>query len=110
MPEWDLIIYSDDNQKNVKNRLRISEKEMTAAGQHGKATILVDEEGKEWLVKIFSNLIDFEVKEIFNLDVDIKDSPEQSRDRLHLWRILKEMKRLFENRSYMYLAHSIIIK
>jgi hypothetical protein len=91
MPEWDLIIFSDDKQKNVKNRLRISEKEMTAAGQHGKATILVDEEGKEWLVKVFSNLIDFEVKEIFNLDVDIKDSPEQSRDRLHLWRIFNEI-------------------
>ena len=89
--KWDLIIYSDDDQKQVKNRLRISEKQMTAAGQHGKATILVDDQEREWLVKIFSNLIDFEVQEIFNLDVDIKDSPEQSRDRLHLWRLLNEI-------------------
>ena len=54
---WDLIIYSDDDQKNVTNRFRISEKQMTAEGQHGKATILVDEKGKEWLVKVFSNII-----------------------------------------------------
>ncbi len=112
MPEWDLIIYSDDDQQSVKNRLRISEKQMTAAGQHGKATILIDEQGKEWLVKIFSNLIDFEVKEIFNLDVDIRDAPERSRDRLHLWRILNEItasqlgKRLFLNVPSTYMICS----
>ena len=112
MPEWDLIIYSDDNQQSVKNRLSISEKEMTAEGQHGKATILIDEQGKEWLVKIFSNLIDFEVKEIFNLDVDIRDAPERSRDRLHLWRILNEItasqlgKRLFLNVPSTYMICS----
>ena len=91
MSKWDLIIYSDVQKKNVKHRFQLSEKKLAASGQHGKATILVEESGKEWLVKIFGNLIDFEVKEIFNLDVDIKDTPEKSRDRLHLWRILNEL-------------------
>ena len=107
---WDLIIYSDDDQKNVTNRFRISEKQMTAEGQHGKATILVDEKGKEWLVKVFSNLIDFEVKEISNLDVDIKDSPEQSRDRLHLWRILNEITASkLGNRLFLNVPHTYMI-
>ena len=91
MSKWDLIIYSDDQKKNVKHRFQLSEKKLSASGQHGKATILIEESGKEWLVKTFGNLIDFEVKEIFNLDVDIKDTPERSRDRLHLWRLLNEI-------------------
>lgn len=91
MSEWDLIIYSDDQKKNVKHKFQLSTKKLSASGQHGKATILVEESGKEWLLKTFGNLIDFEVKEIFNLDVDIKDTPERSRDRLHLWRLLNEI-------------------
>ncbi len=91
MSEWDLIIYTDDQKKNVKYSFRLSAKKLSASGQHGKATILIEESGKEWLVKTFGNLIDFEVKEIYNLDVDIKDTPERSRDRLHLWRLLNEI-------------------
>jgi len=91
MSEWDWIIYCDDQKKNVKYRFQLSAKKLSASGQHGKATILIEESGKEWLVKTFENLIDFEVKEIFNLDVDIKDTAERSRDRLHLWRLLNEI-------------------
>ena len=91
MAKWDLIIFKDDNQKEIENRFRISEKKLSAEGQHGKATIFVDELGQEWLLKIFSKIIDYENKEILNLDVDIKDSPERSRERLHLWRLLNEL-------------------
>ena len=41
---------------------------MTAAGQHGKAIILVDAQRKEWLLKTFSKIIDFEEEKISDLD------------------------------------------
>lgn len=91
MAKWDLIIFKDDNHKELDNRFKITEKKLAAAGQHGKATIFVDEHGREWLLKTFSKIIDYENKEIMNLDVDIKDSPEKSRERLHLWRLLNEI-------------------
>ncbi|MHA2053286.1 MAG: hypothetical protein ACXACP_04345 [Candidatus Hodarchaeales archaeon] len=91
MSKWDLIIFKDDNHQEVENRFKLSDKKLAAEGQHGKATIFIDEHGKEWLLKIFSKLIDYETKEILNLDVDIKDSPEKSRERLHLWRLLNEI-------------------
>ncbi len=91
MPEWDLILYTDEKQKNVLNKLKLSDKTLSAAGQHGKATILVDHQGKEWLLKIFSNILDLEVKKVSDLDIDIQDTPERSRDRLHLWRVLNEI-------------------
>ena len=64
---------------------------MEAAGQHGKAIILVDEQGKEWLLKTFSNIIDFDLEKISDLEVDIEDSPEESRHRMHLWRVMNEL-------------------
>ncbi len=91
MSEWDLVLYTDDKRKNVKNKLKLSDKTLSAAGQHGKATILVDHQGKEWLLKVFSHIIDFDVKKVSDLEVDIQDTPERSRDRLHLWRALNEM-------------------
>ncbi len=91
MSEWDLILYTDDKQKNVKNKLKLSDKTLSAAGQHGKATILIDNKGKEWLLKVFSKILDLDVKKVSDLDIDIKDTPERSRDRLHLWRVLNEI-------------------
>lgn len=91
MSEWDLVLYTDDKRKNVKNKLKLSDKNLSAAGQHGKATILVDHQGKEWLLKVFSHIIDFDVKNVSDLEVDIQDTPERSRDRLHLWRALNEI-------------------
>ncbi|MHA2224234.1 MAG: hypothetical protein ACXAC8_03455 [Candidatus Hodarchaeales archaeon] len=91
MTDWDLIIFETQKKESILNRLRITKKDMTAAGQHGKATVLIDEKGKEWLLKTFSNIIDFEMKKILDLDVDIEESPEQSRDRMHLWRAFSEL-------------------
>ncbi|MHA2154728.1 MAG: hypothetical protein ACXABU_05275 [Candidatus Hodarchaeales archaeon] len=91
MSEWDLVLYIDDKQKEVYNKLKLSDKTLAAAGQHGKATILVDNEGKEWLLKVFSHIIDFDVKKVSDLDIDIQDTPEKSRERLHLWRVLNEI-------------------
>ena len=64
MSEWDLVLYTDDKQKEVYNKLKLSDKKLSAAGQHGKATMLVDNEGKEWLLKVFSHIIDFDVKKV----------------------------------------------
>ncbi|MHA1994443.1 MAG: hypothetical protein ACW97Z_07895 [Candidatus Hodarchaeales archaeon] len=91
MSEWDLVLYIDDKQKEVYNKLKLSDKTLAAAGQHGKATMLVDNEGKEWLLKVFSHIIDFDVKKVSDLDIDIQDTPEKSRERLHLWRVLNEI-------------------
>ncbi|UCG89803.1 MAG: hypothetical protein JSU57_04920 [Candidatus Heimdallarchaeota archaeon] len=91
MDDWDLVIFKTPNKKAVRNRFRLTEKTMTAAGQHGKATVLEDENGKEWLLKTFANIIDFELKEIQDLEVDLKESPEDSRDRMHLWRTFNEL-------------------
>ncbi|MHA1215232.1 MAG: hypothetical protein ACTSPG_08030 [Candidatus Hodarchaeales archaeon] len=91
MTEWDLIIYDNSTSKNVVNRFRLTERLMDKGGQHGRSTILVDSQGKEWLLKIFNNLIDFELKELHNLEVDIHESPERNRKRMHLWRILNEL-------------------
>lgn len=91
MADWDLILFESPDKKEVRNRLRLSEKIMTAAGQHGKATVLEDENGKEWLLKTFANIIDFELKEIQDLEVDLKESPEDSRGRMHLWRTFNEL-------------------
>ncbi|MFX0211448.1 MAG: hypothetical protein ACFFDT_36050, partial [Candidatus Hodarchaeota archaeon] len=91
MDEWDLVIFDTPDKKAVCNRFRLTEKTMTAAGQHGKATVLEDENGKEWLLKTFANIIDFELKEIQDLEVDLKESPEDSRDRMHLWRTFNEL-------------------
>ncbi len=91
MSEWDLVLYTDDKQKEVYNKLKLSDKKLSAAGQHGKATMLVDNEGKEWLLKVFSHIIDFDVKKVSDLDIDIQDTPEKSRERLHLWRVLNEI-------------------
>lgn len=91
MDDWDLVIFETPDKKAVRNRFRLTKKTMTAAGQHGKATILEDEDGKEWLLKTFANIIDFEVKEIQDLEVDLKESPEDSRSRMHLWRTFNEL-------------------
>ncbi|MHA1977906.1 MAG: hypothetical protein ACW98I_13445 [Candidatus Hodarchaeales archaeon] len=91
MSEWDLILYKDDKQKEVLNRLKLSDKTLSAEGQHGKATMIIDEQGKEWLLKIFPHIIDFDIKNILDLEIDIQDTPERSRDRLHLWRVLNEI-------------------
>ena len=91
MDDWDLVIFETDDKKAVRNRFRITEKAMTAAGQHGKATVLLDEQGKEWLLKAFPNLIDFELNKILDLEVDLQESPEESRHRMHLWRVLNEL-------------------
>jgi len=91
MSEWDLVLFTDDKQKKVLNKLKLSEKTLSAAGQHGKATMLVDNQGKEWLLKVFSHIIDFDVKKVSDLDIDIQDTPEKSRERLHLWRVLNEL-------------------
>lgn len=89
--KWDLVIFETQEKKAVINRFRITKKTMTAAGQHGKAIILVDEQRKEWLLKTFSKIIDFEEEKISDLEVDIQDSPEESRHRMHLWRVLNEL-------------------
>ena len=91
MDDWDLVIFETYDKKAVRNRFRITEKAMTAAGQHGKATVLLDEQGKEWLLKAFPNLIDFELNKILDLEVDLQESPEESRHRMHLWRVLNEL-------------------
>jgi hypothetical protein len=91
LSDWDLIIFETQEKKSVRNRFRISEKEMTAAGQHGKATVLEDENGKEWLLKTFGNIIDFEVNKIMDLEVDIHESPDEGRHRMHIWRVLNEL-------------------
>ncbi len=91
MAKWDLVVFETQEKKEVRNRFRITKKAMTAAGQHGKAIVLIDEQGKEWLLKSFSKFIDFEMKKILDLEVDIEDSPEESRHRMHLWRVLNEL-------------------
>jgi hypothetical protein len=91
MAKWDLIIYEAPDKKEIRNRFRLTKKIMTAAGQHGKATILVDEKKNEWLLKTFANIIDFELKEVQDLEVDLKESPEDSRGRMHLWRTFNEL-------------------
>lgn len=91
MSDWDLVIFETPEKKEVINRFRLTEKTMETAGQHGKAIILVDEQGKEWLLKTFSNIIDFDLEKISDLEVDIQDSPEESRHRMHLWRVLNEL-------------------
>ena len=91
MNSWDLVIFETPEKKNVIGRFRITQKTMETAGQHGKAIILVDDQGKEWLLKTFSNIIDFDLEKISDLEVDIHDSPEESRDRMHLWRVLNEL-------------------
>lgn len=91
LDDWDLVIFETSDKKAVRNRFRITEKAMTAAGQHGKATVLLDEQGKEWLLKAFPNLIDFELNKILDLEVDLQESPEESRHRMHLWRVLNEL-------------------
>ncbi|MFX1422978.1 MAG: hypothetical protein ACFFB2_11745 [Promethearchaeota archaeon] len=91
MDNWDLVIFETPDKKAVLNRFRLTEKTMSAAGQHGMATILEDDNGKEWLLKTFANIIDFELKEILDLEVDLKESPEDSRDRMHLWRTFNEL-------------------
>ncbi|MFX0183770.1 MAG: hypothetical protein ACFE95_11870 [Candidatus Hodarchaeota archaeon] len=91
MSDWDLIIFETQDKKSILNRFKISEKEMTVAGQHGKATVLEDENGKEWLLKTFGNIIDFEVNKIMDLEVDIHESPDEGRHRMHIWRVLNEL-------------------
>ncbi len=91
MLNWDLIIYENSNKREIVNRFRITDEKMRIEGQHGHSIILKDEKGQSWLLKIFKNIIDFELKEVFNLDVDINDTPEKSRDRMHLWRIMNEL-------------------
>lgn len=91
MSDWDLVIFETPEKKDVINRFRLTEKTMETAGQHGKAIILLDEQGKEWLLKTFSNIIDFDLETISDLEVDIQDSPEESRHRMHLWRVLNEL-------------------
>ncbi len=91
MSDWDLVIFETPEKKDVINRFRLTEKTMETAGQHGKAIILLDEQGKEWLLKTFSNIIDFDLEKISDLEVDIQDSPEESRHRMHLWRVLNEL-------------------
>ncbi|MFX0051472.1 MAG: hypothetical protein ACFFAJ_06980 [Candidatus Hodarchaeota archaeon] len=91
MNDWDLIIFETQDKKAIHNRFRISEKKMTAEGQHGKATILEDENGKEWLLKTFGNIIDFEMNKIMDLEVDIHESPDEGRHRMHIWRVLNEL-------------------
>jgi hypothetical protein len=91
MSSWDLVIFETQEKKAVTNRFRITEKTMETEGQHGKAIILIDEKGKEWLLKTFSNIIDFDLEKISDLEVDIQDSPEESRHRMHLWRVLNEL-------------------
>ena len=91
MAKWDLTIYESPDKKEVRNRFRLTKKTMTAAGQHGKAIILEDENKKEWLLKTFANIIDFELKEVQDLEVDLKESPEDSRGRMHLWRTFNEL-------------------
>jgi len=90
MAKWDLIIYEAPDKMEIRNRFRLTKKTMSAAGQHGKATILIDDKKKEWLLKTFANIIDFEHKEIQDLEVDLKESPEESRGRMHLWRTFNE--------------------
>ncbi|MHA2074588.1 MAG: hypothetical protein ACW97X_08210 [Candidatus Hodarchaeales archaeon] len=91
MSSWDLVIFETPEKKEVVNRLRLTEKTMETAGQHGKAIILADEQGKEWLLKTFSNIIDFDLEKISDLEVDIEDSAEESRHRMHLWRVMNEL-------------------
>ena len=91
MAKWDLTVFDNKEKTEVRNRFRITKKAMTAAGQHGKAIVLIDEQGKEWLLKTFSKFIDYEMKKILDLEVDIEDSPEESRHRMHLWRVLNEL-------------------
>jgi len=91
MNDWDLIIYEDATKKSVQNRFQITDRRLDVIGQHGQSVILRDEQDEEWLLKIFENIIDFELKEIFNLDVDIEDTPDESRERMHLWRVLNEL-------------------
>jgi hypothetical protein len=91
LSDWDLIIFENQDKRVIQNRFRLSEKKMTAAGQHGKATVLEDESGKEWLLKTFGNIIDFEINKIMDLEVDLHESPEESRHRMHIWRVLNEL-------------------
>ncbi|NHJ02770.1 MAG: hypothetical protein EAX86_11590 [Candidatus Heimdallarchaeota archaeon] len=91
MKDWDLVIYDSEKAGQVINRFCITEKTLAAAGQHGKAIILTDEHGKDWLLKTFSNIIDFEMEKILDLEVDIKASPEDSQSRMHLWRVFNEL-------------------
>ena len=91
MSDWDLVIFETSEKKDVINRFRLTEKTMETAGQHGKAIILLDEQGKEWLLKTFADIIDFDLEKISDLEVDIQDSPEESRHRMHLWRVLNEL-------------------
>jgi len=91
MVNWDLTIFDSTTKSNIVNQFRLTEQVMETAGQHGHAIILKDMYGGEWLLKIFSNIIDFELKEIQNLEVDIEESPEVNQERMHLWRILNEL-------------------
>ncbi|MFW9778277.1 MAG: hypothetical protein ACFFE8_05420 [Candidatus Heimdallarchaeota archaeon] len=88
--QWDVIIYEDSSKKVVNTRLRLTKDTLAVAGQHGKATVLIDEHEQEWLLKTFNNLIDHEVNMMYDLDVDIEGSPEEGKDRMHLWRVLCE--------------------
>lgn len=73
-----------------KIQLILTDKTLDEQGQHGKATILEDEQGQQWLLKLFKKSIDVESHKINLLDVDIKANPEDMKDRLHLWRALNE--------------------
>ncbi len=91
MKDWDLVIYDSEQKKQIINQFRITEKTLAAAGQHGKAIILTDANGDDWLLKTFSNIIDFEMEKILDLEVDIQASPEDSQSRMHLWRVFNEL-------------------
>ncbi|MFW9993628.1 MAG: hypothetical protein ACFFD4_16400 [Candidatus Odinarchaeota archaeon] len=85
---YDLIINWPELKRSLK--LKITDRKMDVHGQHGRATILKDDDGESWLIKIFSKVIDTESRELFLLDVDIERNPDEIRDRLHLWRVLNE--------------------
>ena len=91
MVNWDLTIFDSSTKTNIVNQFRLTEQVMETAGQHGHSIVLKDIYEGEWLLKIFPNIIDFELKEIQDLEVDIEESPEINQDRMHLWRILNEL-------------------
>lgn len=70
--------------------LQLLNEKLESHGQHGKATILVDEKGEKFIFKMFSKIIDLPEQEIFQLDVDVESEPDKMKDRLHLWRTINE--------------------
>ena len=66
--DFDLIIKWTDPNKTL--RLRLTDKTLTEQGQHGKSSLFEDNQGQLWLMKVFTNAIDEDSKEIQLIDVD----------------------------------------